>query len=73
MESRLETNPPVDEQQSATTEKIVSELKAMIQRAEKKAVEQAKAADRVVRDHPYETIGVAFGLGLLIGILARRK
>jgi ElaB/YqjD/DUF883 family membrane-anchored ribosome-binding protein len=73
MESRLETNPPVDEQQSATTEKIVTELKAMIQRAEKKAVEQAKAADRVVRDHPYETIGIAFGLGLLIGILARRK
>ena len=73
MESRIETNPPVDELHSATSDKIVNELKAMIQRAEKKAVEQAKAADRVVRDHPYETIGIAFGLGLLIGILARRK
>ena len=57
----------------ATSENIMAELKAMIQRAEEKAVERAKAADRLVRDHPYQSIGVAFGLGLLIGVLARRK
>jgi ElaB/YqjD/DUF883 family membrane-anchored ribosome-binding protein len=51
----------------------VDDLKAVIQRAEEKAVERAKAADRVIRDHPYQTIGIAFGLGLLIGIIARRK
>jgi ElaB/YqjD/DUF883 family membrane-anchored ribosome-binding protein len=45
----------------------------MIQRAEEKAVERAKAADRVIRDHPYQTIGAAFGLGILIGVLARRR
>jgi ElaB/YqjD/DUF883 family membrane-anchored ribosome-binding protein len=72
MESRIE-NTPTNEQHSATAEKLVSELKSIVQRAEQKAVEQAKAADRVVRDHPYQTIGLAFGLGLLIGILARRK
>jgi ElaB/YqjD/DUF883 family membrane-anchored ribosome-binding protein len=55
------------------TERLVDDLKAVIQRAEEKAVERAKAADRVIRDHPYQTIGVALGLGLLIGILARRK
>jgi ElaB/YqjD/DUF883 family membrane-anchored ribosome-binding protein len=27
----------------------------------------------VIRDHPYESIGVAFGLGLLIGVLVARK
>jgi ElaB/YqjD/DUF883 family membrane-anchored ribosome-binding protein len=73
MESRLEGTTSTEELNVATADKITNELKAMIQRAEKKAVEQAKAADRVVRDHPYETIGIAFGLGLLIGILARRK
>lgn len=56
-----------------STERIVEELKTMIQRAEEKAVERAKAADQVVRAHPYQAIGLAFGLGLLIGILARRK
>jgi len=63
----------MNETRTATTERLVDELKAMIERAEEKAVERAKAADRVIRDHPYETIGLAFGLGLLIGILARRR
>jgi len=36
------------------------------------AVAAAKATDRVVRDHPYESIGTAFGLGLLIGVLVAR-
>ena len=40
---------------------------------EEKAIESAKAADRVVRKHPYETIGVALGIGLLIGVLVGRK
>lgn len=33
----------------------------------------AKKADTVIRDHPYESIGMAFGLGLLIGVLVARK
>ena len=73
MESRITSTPVEDELQERTADKVVSELKAMIQRAEQKAVESAKAADRVVRDHPYQTLGLAFGLGILIGILARRK
>ena len=74
MEARIETGAtPANEAPTATSEKIMSELKNMIQRAEEKAVERAKAADRLVRDHPYQTIGLAFGLGLLIGVLARRK
>ena len=38
-----------------------------------KTVESAKATDRIVRSHPYESIGVAFGLGLLIGLFMIRK
>ena len=55
------------------TEKLVDDLKAVMQRAQEKAVERAKAADKVIRERPYQTIGLAFGLGLLIGFLARRK
>jgi ElaB/YqjD/DUF883 family membrane-anchored ribosome-binding protein len=33
----------------------------------------AKQADVVIRDHPYESIGVAFGLGLLIGFLVAHE
>lgn len=33
----------------------------------------AKKADVVIREHPYQSIGVAFGVGLLIGVLVTRK
>ena len=43
------------------------------QRLEDGAMDTAKAADRAVREHPYPSIGVAFGIGLLIGVLVTRK
>jgi ElaB/YqjD/DUF883 family membrane-anchored ribosome-binding protein len=75
MESRLDntTATASPEARTATTEKLVEEIKAMIQRAEEKAVDRAKAADKAIREHPYQTIGLAFGLGLLIGVLVRRR
>ena len=33
----------------------------------------AKKADTAIRDHPYESIGVAFGGGVLLGVLIARK
>ena len=73
MESRVNEPPLTDGAQGTKAEKVLAELKNLVERAEEKAAESAKAADRVVRDHPYQTIGLAFGVGLLIGLLARRK
>ena len=42
-------------------------------RLEEKAAAGVKAADKVIRDHPYESMGIAFGIGLLIGVLVTRK
>ena len=42
-------------------------------RVRDKAVEGAKAADEAVHDHPYRAIGIAFGVGALIGYLAMRR
>ena len=47
--------------------------KATCRRLEEKTKEGARAADRVVHDHPYACIGVAAGLGLLVGVLLARK
>lgn len=47
-------------------------VKASCRRLEEHAAVHARTADRVIREHPYESIGVAFGLGLLLGILAGR-
>jgi ElaB/YqjD/DUF883 family membrane-anchored ribosome-binding protein len=45
----------------------------VLERIEEKAVEGAKAADKTIREHPYESIGIAFGVGLLIGVLVARR
>jgi ElaB/YqjD/DUF883 family membrane-anchored ribosome-binding protein len=42
-------------------------------RVRDKAVEGAQAADEAVREHPYQAIGIAFGVGALIGYLAMRR
>ena len=41
-------------------------------RVRDKAVEGAKAADEVVREHPYQAIGIALGVGALIALLLAR-
>ena len=38
-------------------------------RVREKAVECSKATDEAVHEHPYQAIGIAFGLGALIGYL----
>ncbi|HXJ58523.1 MAG TPA: DUF883 family protein [Verrucomicrobiae bacterium] len=47
--------------------------RANFQKVEERAVEGARATDRVIREHPYQSIGVAFGIGLLIGVLVTRR
>ena len=41
--------------------------------AQDKVVTGAKATDRVIRDNPYQAIGIAFGVGLLLGFLVKRR
>lgn len=68
------------EKMSALRERLSTALesaKATCHRLEEKTVAGAKAADKTIREHPYAALGVAsgaaFGLGLLIGVLAARR
>jgi ElaB/YqjD/DUF883 family membrane-anchored ribosome-binding protein len=40
---------------------------------QKKAVEGAKATDKAIRNNPYAAIGIAAGVGVLIGYLISRR
>jgi ElaB/YqjD/DUF883 family membrane-anchored ribosome-binding protein len=57
----------------AKLESAVERAKALYSDLQEKTVAAAKAADQTVREHPYQAIGVAFGIGLLIGVLAARS
>ena len=56
----------------ARLEAAVEKAKAACERLEEKTVAAAKATDKAVREHPYQAIGIAFGVGVLIGVLASR-
>ena len=54
----------------AKLEAAVEEAKAVCKRLNEKIAESEKATDKAIGVHPYEATGIAFGLGLLIGMLA---
>ena len=59
-------------EQRTKLETAIEKAKAVCERLEAKTVEAAKVADKTIREHPYQAIGISFGLGILIGVLATR-
>jgi ElaB/YqjD/DUF883 family membrane-anchored ribosome-binding protein len=57
----------------ARLQAAVDKAKALYGRLQDQTIVAAKAADKSVRENPYQAIGIAFGLGLLIGVLAARS
>src|SRR5215510_365916 len=51
----------------------IESAKATYRRLQDEAVAGAKATDQAIRAHPYESLGIAFGVGLLVGVLVARK
>lgn len=51
----------------------IEQGKATWGQVQQKAVEGVKATDQVIREHPYQAIGVAFGVGALVGFLLSRR
>jgi ElaB/YqjD/DUF883 family membrane-anchored ribosome-binding protein len=53
----------------AAMEKVKDSAKVV----QEKTMAGAKATDQAIRTHPYQSIGIAFAAGLLIGVLAGRR
>jgi ElaB/YqjD/DUF883 family membrane-anchored ribosome-binding protein len=51
----------------------VASAKDMSLRLQKRVVNGARVTDRAIRDNPYQSMGIAFGVGLLLGILINRR
>jgi ElaB/YqjD/DUF883 family membrane-anchored ribosome-binding protein len=52
---------------------VMDSAKATYGKLQDKTLSAGKATDRYVRGRPYQTIGIALGLGLLLGVLIRRR
>lgn len=70
----------VGEKMSARAKEARSRMAAALERAkvscaqwEDKTVAAARATDRAIRQHPYESVGAAFAVGILLGVLIGRR
>lgn len=57
----------------AKLENLVEKAKAACEHLQEQTAAAAKATDKTIRDHPYHAIGIAFGVGVLVGVLAVRS
>ena len=51
---------------------VLESAKVTCARLQDRTVEAVKATDHVIREHPYQSIGIAFGIGVLVGVLVAR-
>ena len=76
-EELLRTGPEgLGDKGQAAREKLAAALevaKETRRRLEERAAAGAKQADRLIREYPYQSLGIAFGVGLLIGVIANRR
>lgn len=57
----------------ARLETATEKAKELCKRLQEETAAAAKATDKAVREHPYQAIGMAFAVGMLIGVLAARS
>jgi ElaB/YqjD/DUF883 family membrane-anchored ribosome-binding protein len=69
MESRIPEGPAEDLQESQQ----LDEAQENLERMREIALQQAREADRLIREYPFQSLGLAAALGLLVGLLITRK
>jgi len=66
----------LSERGMAARERLTSALetaKETRRKLEERAVASARTADEIVREYPYQAVGAAFMIGLLVGVVLSRK
>ena len=57
----------------AKLEAATEKAKEVCKRLQEQTVAAANATDKAVREHPYQAVGIALGVGVLIGVLVARS
>lgn len=68
-DSAQETIEDLDE----AREEIQNRLASLWETGREKATEYARTADEQIRARPYQAVGIAFGIGLIAGLLLTRR
>lgn len=63
----------LSQESKAELESALAQVKTRGERIKQQALAGARATDRVIRQYPYQSLAVVFGLGVLLGALLKRK
>jgi ElaB/YqjD/DUF883 family membrane-anchored ribosome-binding protein len=58
---------------SGATERLNEKLNGMYRSVRRNVVDGAHKADDTIRSHPYESLAIALGVGVLLGAFLRRS
>ena len=53
--------------------RLAAALESARNRMQESTIASARATDRAIRDYPYPSLGIAFGVGILMGLLISRR
>jgi ElaB/YqjD/DUF883 family membrane-anchored ribosome-binding protein len=56
-----------------TTEEIQNRLGEIWETSRERAASCARATNRAIHEKPYQTLGIAFGVGMLFGLFLTRR
>jgi ElaB/YqjD/DUF883 family membrane-anchored ribosome-binding protein len=72
----MEPQSPLDAEKGemrAKLETLMEKANDVCERLQDQTVAAAKATDKTIREHPYQAVGIAFGVGVLIGVPAMQS
>lgn len=72
-DSDNDINDGAAETMRARFAEIQQRCSALYTKAQKKIVTGAKATDSAIRENPYQSLAIAVGLGLAVGVLLGRR
>jgi ElaB/YqjD/DUF883 family membrane-anchored ribosome-binding protein len=63
----------LNEQAHAKLSEALDAAKVTGEKLKDRALQGVRSTDETIREYPYQSIGVAFGIGMLIGVLVHRR
>ena len=73
MDKLKDTAEDTMENLQETAEEMQNRLGVFWEASREKVVTYARATDRSIRENPYQAIGIALGVGVLVGMLLSRN
>ena len=52
---------------------VIDKAQDLCEKLQDQTTAAARATDKAVREHPYQAVGIAFGIGLLVGVILARS